>query len=671
MSVAAPPRARTAVLVGNPNVGKSSLFNALTGLRVRVANYAGVTVDALEGDVALAAGPVRLVDLPGTYSLVPGAADEAIVERVLLGHGAPPPDVVLVVLEATNLRRNLFLLGEALDLGRPTVVALNMVDEARRAGLDVPTRRLAELTGVEVVETVATTGEGLDALKAALDRARPPADRAWRFAEADLEARLAATPGPNAWERLAGLRQADPAVRPAEVSARYAWINEALGAAPSGSARARTDRIDAALLHPLLGPLFFLGIMAVVFQAVFAGARPLMEAIEAAKGWLQELAGAHLPAVLGELGASLVRDGVLGGVGAVLVFLPQILVLFLFLGLLEDTGYMARAAFLVDRPLRALGLSGRSFIPLLSSFACAIPGVLATRTIPGRSERLLAVFLAPLMTCSARLPVYALLIAAFVPATTVLGPLGLQGLLLLGLYLAGMTAAALLALVISRRRTGRGKELPLVVELPPYRRPGLRAVLLKLRVRGGDFVKRAGTTIFVVTLALWALSTFPRVEPPADLGAEEAAAHRRRESWAGQLGRGLEPVLHPLGYDWKIGVGLIASFAAREVFVGTMGVVYSVGEDLEGEEQERRLRERLQAAVHEDGPRRGQKVFTLPVVASLLVFYVFALQCGATVAVVRREAGSWRFALGQLALFGALAYVGALVTYQGLTALGV
>lgn len=673
----APARQRTITVVGNPNVGKSSIFNALTGLRVKVANYPGVTVDAMEGQVRLPAGHARMVDLPGTYSLLPTSADEAIVERVLLGHGegAEAPDAILVVLEATNLRRNLFVLSEVFDLGRPVVVALNMVDEARRAGIDIPSRRLAELTGAEVVETVATTGEGLDALRAALERASAagaPARRVWRFADPALEARVEQTPGDTAWDRLAALRRDDAGFRQAEVAARWAWINDALGAgATTGQARARTDRIDAWLLHPVFGPLFFVATMAVVFQSVFWWAEPLMASIEGAQAWLQDLAGAHLAGPLGELGASLVRDGIVAGVGSVVVFLPQILILFFFLGLLEDTGYMARAAFIVDRPLKALGLSGRSFIPLLSAFACAIPGVLATRTIASRRERLLAIFLAPLMTCSARLPVYALLIAAFVPETTVLGFVRVQGLLLLGLYLLGMAAAATLALVISRRAPSRGRELPMVVELPPYRRPSLRGVLMKLRLRGGDFLKRAGTTIFAVTVVLWALSTFPRVTPPEAVGEQEAQSYQLSQSYAGQLGHAIEPVLRPLGYDWKIGVGLIASFAAREVFVGTMGVLYSVGGDIEeGTEAEQRLREELRGAVHASGPLQGQKVFTLPVVLSLLVFYVFALQCGATVAVVRRESGSWRFALGQLGLFALLAYGGAFVTYQGLTALG-
>jgi ferrous iron transport protein B len=515
------------------------------------------------------------------------------------------------------------------------------------------------------------TGEGLDALRAALDRAaeRAPARRVWRFDDAALEGRLPELPGACAWERLVALRAAVPAARQAEVAARYAWIQGALGAAASKTdVRARTDRIDRLLLHPVLGPLFFLLTMALVFQSVFAGAEPLMQGIDAGADWLKGLAQAHLPALVGPLGTSLVADGVIAGVGAVVVFLPQILILFFFLGLLEDTGYMARAAFIVDRPLKALGLSGRSFIPLLSSFACAIPGVLATRTIPSRSERLLAIFLAPLMTCSARLPIYTLLIAAFIPKRTYLGVIGLQGLVLLGLYLSGMAAAACLALVIGRRRAGRGRELPLVVELPPYRRPAARSVLTKLRLRGGDFLKRAGTTIFAVTLVLWALATFPRTTPPPGVSEAEARALQLEGSAAGRLGHAIEPVIRPLGYDWKIGVGLIASFAAREVFVNTMGVVYSLGDV---DEESQTLRDKLHAARYDRGPRAGQKVFTLPAVLSLLAFYVFALQCGATVAVVRRETGSWRFALGQLAGFLVLAWVAAFVVYQGLTALGV
>lgn len=662
----APSQPRTVALVGNPNVGKSTLFNALTGLSQRVANYPGVTVDAGEGFVATSLGPVRLVDLPGTYSLCPSAADEAVVERVLTGAAGPlpdllVPDLLVVVLDATNLRRNLFLLTEAVDLGLPTLVVLNMVDEARRAGIAVPTERLAGLLGLPVLETVATTGEGLPALREALAQAPPRAERVWRFADEGLEASVERGHG-GAWERLRALRAADPGLREREVGGRYAWINKAVlgGSEDLSALRARSEKIDRVLLHPLLGPLCFLLVMGLLFQSIFTWAGPAMDGIEGLFGWV----GDHVAAQVGAetILGSLVKDGVVGGVGSVVVFLPQILILFFFLGLLEDTGYMARGAFLVDRPLRALGLSGRSFIPLLSSFACAIPGVMATRTIPSRLERLAAILVAPLMTCSARLPVYTLLVGAFVPAD----PVWLRGLVLFGLYFAGVAAAALVALVVTRFRRTRGKELPLVVELPPYRRPALRSVLMKLKVRAGDFLKRAGTVIFAVTVLLWALAYFPRAGAKPGESEEAVAARQLEQSYAGRLGHAIEPVIAPLGYDWKMGVGLIASFAAREVFVGAMGVIYSVGE-VEGEEGEQKLGDALRA---ERDPDTGRAVFNGASVASLLVFYVFALQCASTVAVVRRETASWGFALGQLVLYLVLAWVAAFLTYRLGLALG-
>ncbi|MCA8922248.1 MAG: ferrous iron transport protein B [Planctomycetes bacterium] len=659
-------RERQVALVGNPNVGKSTLFNALTGLRQRVANFPGVTVDVREGSSARPDGLLRVFDLPGTYSLRPNAADEAIVAKVLLGPAGDSLDVLVVVLDATNLRRNLYLLSEVVDLGRPFVVALNMADEARRAGVSVPRQRLQDALGVPVVETVASTGEGVEALRAALDGARP-ATRVWRFADEALELQLSGCAAANPWESLRAL-DGHEGLREQEVAGRYAWINEVLlGADPEALAalRSRSERVDRYLLHPLLGPLTFLLIMGGLFQAIFSGAGPLMDGIEAGFGWLGAAFEANLGEAFGPLATSLVVDGVIGGVGSVIVFLPQILILFFFIGLLEDTGYMSRAAFLVDRPLRAVGLSGRSFIPLLSSFACAIPGVMATRTISNRFERWLAILVAPLMTCSARLPVYTLLIAAFVPDRSLLPGVGLQGVVMLGLYLSGIASAVFVAFVMSRSRKQRGRLLPLVVELPPYRRPSLLATLLKLRVRGGDFLKRAGTVIFVVSVVLWVLMTFPRQAKPAGMSDAEHQALSLRESYAGRLGHTIEPVVRPLGYDWKIGVGVIASFAAREVFVGTMGVIYSVGDDADEESMDLR-----QAMQNERDPETGRKVFSLATVFSLLAFYVFALQCGATVAVVKREAKSWAFAIGQLLAFLALAYCAAFVVYQSMCALG-
>jgi len=658
--------ARQVALVGNPNVGKSTLFNGLTGLRQRVANFPGVTVDLREGTVTRPDGVLRVFDLPGTYSLRPNAVDEAIVSDVLLGPAAGDLDTVVVVLDATNLRRNLFLLSEVADLGKPVVVALNMVDEARRAGVDVPSERLRGMLGVPVVETVASTGEGVDALRAALEQAKP-VERTWHFAEAELEEKYAAAEGEHAWAKARSLDR-DGQRSEAEVAGRYGWINDVLlGADPQAltKLRGRSERIDRYLLHPVLGPLAFLLIMGLLFQSIFTWAGPLMDGIEGGFGWLGGLVTTHLSESLGELGTSLVVDGIIGGVGSVIVFLPQILILFFFIGLLEDTGYMARAAFLVDRPLRAVGLSGRSFIPLLSGFACAIPGVMATRTISNRFERWLAILVTPLMTCSARLPVYTLLIAAFVPNTGLVPGVGLQGLIMLGLYLLGILSAVAVAFLVHRAsHKQRGRLLPLVVELPPYRRPSLVATLLKLRVRGGDFLKRAGTVIFVISVVLWVLMTFPRQDQPPGMSDEEHQAVSLRESYAGKLGHAIEPVVKPLGYDWKIGIGVIASFAAREVFVGTMGVVYSVGDEVDEESQD--LRAVMQAETYPD----GRKVFSLATVFSLLVFYVFALQCGATVAVVKREAKSWAFALGQLFGFLGLAYVSAFVVYQGMCALG-
>ncbi|HBP22342.1 MAG TPA: ferrous iron transport protein B, partial [Planctomycetes bacterium] len=520
---------RLIALVGNPNVGKSCLFNQLTGSRQKVANYPGVTVDARQG---LAEDGSQVVDLPGTYGLRPSALDDAVTAEVILGERGEQPDVVVVVLDATNLRRSLYLYSEVADLGRPTVVALNMVDEARRGGLNLPD--LAESLAVPVVETVAVTGEGTEELLAAIDRALEPKPT-WELPQEPA-------PGQSRWERVRELEQAGTLAADTESTARYAWVADQLAAHPSKSTRERTEKIDRVLLHPVAGPLLFLILMALVFQSIFSWAEPLMKFIEEVifKG-MQSWANAALPGLIGATATSLVSDGIIAGVGAVIVFLPQIVILFLLIGLLEDSGYMSRAAFLVDRPLRHAGLSGRSFIPLLSSFACAIPGVLATRTIPDRRERWLTVLIAPLMTCSARIPVYVLLIGTFVPNTKVAGFLGLQGLVLFGLYLAGLTLGVTLGLVagaLKKRRT-RGKLLPLVVELPPYRKPSMGATWLKLRLRAGDFLKRAGTVIFAVSVALWFLVSFPQRSPLPGETEKQAAAAQLAESYGGRIGHAM------------------------------------------------------------------------------------------------------------------------------------
>ncbi|GIW71918.1 MAG: ferrous iron transporter B [Planctomycetota bacterium] len=671
-------------LVGNPNVGKTTLFNRLTGLHQRVGNFPGVTVERKLGRARLrqAGGEaaVELVDLPGAYSLVPDALDEEIVARYLCGELAgaepvagraqgrgaaaepePPPDAAIVVVDATNLRRNLFLLSEALDCGVPVVVALNMVDEARAAGIEIDARAIERAAGVRCVETVARSGAGLEQLlEEAVAAARQGSSprRCWRLS-APEERQLGPVldRAPRRWPVLVALRAADPQLRQREIEARYRWAAMAAGPEAQRAARARrrSDRLDRVLLHPVLGPAIFVLVMGLLFQAVFAWAAPLMDLLEAGFAALAEL-------VRGEgLWSQFLADGVIAGVGAVVVFLPQIVILFLGLGLLEDTGYLTRAAFIVDRPLKALGLSGRAFLPLMSSFACAIPGILAARTIPDRRERMVTIFLAPLMTCSARLPIYALLIAAFVPAKAVLGVLSLQGLVLLGLYLAGMGGAALFALLIER--FGRPPErLSGMLELPPYRMPTLRTVLLRLKVRAGAFLRRAGTLIFCAAVALWALASFPRLEPPPGTPPAQAAQLQLAQSAAGRLGRAIEPVLAPLGFDWKVGIGIIGSFAAREVFVSTMAVVYAVGDaqDAGG------LRAAMQAQRWPD----GSPVYTLPMVLALLVFYAFALQCVSTLAVVARETGSRLLPLVQFIAFGAFAWLAAFATYHGARALG-
>jgi ferrous iron transport protein B len=600
-------------LVGPPNCGKTALFNALTGSRQKVANYAGVTVERKEGAATAPNGERLLVaDLPGTYSLRARSPDEEVTRDVVLGRlaDAQPPDVVICVVDATNLRLGLRLAQELKLVGRPLVVALNMHDIALRQGLDIDLARLSAELGVPVVPTVAVRRGGLDALlnEAVRLAALPPAASTWHI--------------PSAAELRAEHKEADRIFKAA--------------VAPPKRPDTWTGRLDSVLLHPVWGSAILLLILFLMFQAVFSWATPLMELIDGGFTALAEGIKAVLPA--GML-SSLLADGVVAGVGSILVFLPQILTLFLFIILLEDFGYMARAAFLMDRLMGGAGLHGRAFIPLLSSFACAIPGVMAARVIDSKRDRLATIMVAPLMTCSARIPVYTLVIAAFVPRTTVWGFINLQGLVMFGLYAAGVISALLVAFVM-RRLVWRGGAEPFLMELPAYKRPDPKNVLLNLWLRAKVFLTRAGTIILSMMILIWFLSTFPGPPPGAPGPAIDY-------SLAGMIGRWLEPVLLPIGFNWQIGVALIPGMAAREVAVGALGTVYAVSGENVGT-----LGSVL--ASH----------WSLATALSLLAWYVFAPQCASTLAVVKRETNSWRWPIIMFAYMLTLAYLASFITYN-------
>jgi ferrous iron transport protein B len=615
---------RVFALLGSPNAGKTTLFNALTGLRAKVGNYPGVTVERREGEAEVEGRRVVVIDLPGTYSLEPISPDEAVVTRVLAGAvpGVPPPDALVVTADACSLGRSLLFVGQVLRLGLPTCLVVTMVDELQARGGRVDLGRLSAALGVPVVGVVGHRGLGLAELRRLLGQ-------------------------PERWSR--------PVVPPpAEVEARAGWVDSitARAALVPPAADRRTARIDAVLLHPLSGTLLFAAVMVLFFQLIFAWAEPAMNAIDGAVGAAQAAVRGALPA---GIGADFLSDGLLAGVGSVVVFLPQILILFGVLYLLEDVGYMARAAFVVDRAMGRIGLEGRAFVALLSSYACAVPGIMATRTIPSPRNRLVTILVAPLMTCSARLPVYALLIGAFVPARAVLGPIGLQGLVLLGLYLLGALAAVSVAAVLKRTLVP-GEGLPFYLELPPYRMPPLRLWLHQVWGAARAFLRRAGTIILVVSIVLWGLLTFPRSEPTPGVSQVEAARAAVEQSAAGRIGHAIEPLIAPLGFDWKIGVGLVASLAAREVIVATLAQIYATSDEDTGS-----LRDAIRA---DRDPRTGSPVFTPATVAALLVFFVFALQCMSTLAVMRRETNSWRwpaFAFGYLL---ALAWSASFATHR-------
>ncbi|MDE2414931.1 MAG: ferrous iron transporter B [Comamonadaceae bacterium] len=613
-------------LLGNPNCGKTALFNVLTGARQKVANYAGVTVERKEGVLTTASGRrVRVLDLPGAYSLHAQSLDEAVTRDVVTGQrpGEAVPELLVCVTDSTHLRLNLRLVLEARELGLPMVLVLNMSDMARRQGIEIDRELLARELGLPVVATVGVRADGADELLRWLDRAAPAA--------MPPSAQSSARPAVNALEDD----------QPQRVQRLHQEVRRIMGLAVRERAQGQRldDRIDALVLHPLWGTLLLAATLFLMFQAVFSWA-------EVPKGWIQgvtTLAAEWLNAHMAEGPLrSLLTNGVIAGAGGVVVFLPQILILFFFILALEESGYLPRAAFLLDRVMGTVGLSGRSFIPLLSSFACAVPGIMATRSIPDWRDRLVTILIAPLMTCSARLPVYALLIAAFIPDRTVAGLFNLQGLVLFGLYLGGIVSAMAVAAVAQLARRGGGAA-PLLMELPAYRWPNPRNLALGLWERAGIFMRRVGGIILAVTVLLWFLSTYPA--PPA--GATGAAI---QYSFAGRLGALLEVIFAPIGFNWQISIALVPGMAAREVAVSALGTVYAI------------------AASNDDTAAQlapmlaGQ--WSLATALSLLVWYIFAPQCISTIAAVRRETNGWRWPLVMATYLFALAYGASFITYR-------
>ncbi len=686
----------TYAMIGNPNSGKTTLFNALTGLRQKVGNYPGVTVEKKEGRLETRNRKVRLLDLPGLYSLSPQSPDEAIARDVLLGHRAdtPRPQAIVNVIDANNLDRNLFLTSQLMDLGLPMVVILTMGDVARKHGVHVDAERLGAALGIPVRAVNVGRRQGLSAVREALSGTglACPTVRTWRLpdrAEAalahvqelvcehcNLDASTAFA------ETVLFLSRGDEAMKPdcpepvrsavrrcreemaaegtdfaqAVTEARYAWIGAVTRVSVKDSERKATtwsDRLDRVLLHRVWGYAIFLTLMAVVFQTIFTWAQGPMELLGAGVEALSGLIIAHMPP--GDL-RDLIVSGMLGGVGTMLTFLPQILLLFFFIGLLEDTGYMARAAFLMDRLMSRVGLHGKSFIPMMSSFACAIPGIMATRTIDNRKARLVTILVAPLMSCSARLPVYALMIAATIPAVTYFGVFSLPGLTLLAMYLLGTVSAFAMAWLF-RKTLLKGEANVFLMELPPYRLPQWRSVAMQMLEKTGQFIRKAGTVILAMSVVLWMLATYPKAPDLSQTAQVE-------QSYAGRAGKLIEPLIKPLGFDWRIGISIVSSFAAREVFVSSMATIYAAGSE---DGSDVTLQNKMKTMVD---PATGKRLFTPLLGIAIMVYYVLAMQCISTIAVVRRETNGWKWPLFQLAYMSALAWIMTFIVYQGGKALG-
>ena len=652
-----PHHAFTLALVGNPNAGKTTLFNALTGLRAKTANFPGTTVERKVGRLHLERKQIVVVDLPGLYSLDSSSPDEKLAADALQGrldHQAP--DAALVVVDATNLERNLFLASQVLELKCPVVVALNMMDMARRDGIRIDVAKLRAELGCVVVPVSARNGEGLPELKQELNRL---VNGAMPEAVNHVDPHCAGCTGCTFQARYEWTEQISTRVMDPVIVQRSVW----------------TDKLDDYFTHPIIGVVIFHVVMLALFALIFWAAQIPMELIDhlfaSIQGWTKSL----IPA--GDV-QSLVSDGVVGGVGGILVFLPQICILFFALSLLEDTGYLSRAAFVMDRIMRKLGLPGKAFVPLLSAHACAIPAIMSTRVIENPRDRLITILVTPLMACSARIPVYAMVTALLFPHS----PLK-AALVFTAAYAVGV-ATALGAALVFRRTILPGESKPLMIELPPYRLPALRTALLHTFDRAKIFVKQAGTVILAISLVLWALSYYPKSSPPAaavalstqaaqleqsgqasqaaelrDQAGRLTAQHSLQHSFAGNIGHAIEPVIAPLGYDWQIGIGIISSFAAREVIVSTLAIVYGVGKDA-AERNQTSLYSTLQQARRSD----GTPIFNTATCASLLVFYILAAQCLSTTAVVRRETNSWKWPLFQIAYMTGLAYIAALLVYQ-------
>lgn len=724
-------------LVGNPNTGKTTLFNALTGLRHSTANYPGVTVEKRTGWLELSEScqAVSVLDLPGTYSLLPRSPDEEVVHDVLLGvqEGVTPPDLVAVILDANNLERNLYLATQVLELGIPAILVLNMWDMARENGIEIDIKKLEELMGVRCIPTIGMKKDGIDLLKRAIERElthlSPPC------LASGFESRLS---GPIREElskllpfvkrhyrecrcgefgeaiRLLGdtafrsplfknfqwgdsLRSEVLVARAAlvkqgidwssaEAELRYAYIESVMAAALKRVPKKKltvSEKLDKVFTHRIWGLAIFVGLMTMTFQSIFTWAEAPMELIAQAMDLLSRFMRSVLPE--GPL-ESLVVEGMIAGVGNVFIFLPQIFLLFFFIALFEDTGYMARAVFVLDRLMKKVGLNGKAFLPLLSSFACAVPGVMASRTIEDRNDRLATILVAPLMSCSARLPVYTLMIAACVPSKSLFGILNLQSVTMISMYVLSLAAGLGIA-ALFRKTFLKGNRMPFVFELPPYRIPHMKTVFMTMWDRGKEFLVRAGSIIFLLSIVLWFLVNYPKDHSAVKefetkrAVIEQTMTGETREtqlieldhdeknrailsSYAGQLGKLVEPAIRPLGFNWEIGIGLVASFAAREVIVSTLAIIYHVGaEDEAGDDL-------VEALQKQRSSTTGKPVYTPLIAISLMVFYVLACQCLSTVAVVKRETGTWVWPFFMVLYMTALAWAGSFVVCQGGKLLG-